>query len=756
MLEQRVLMAAVTSFTLIDADTNQPMAGYASLTNGATLDLSSLPTTRMNVRANADGTTRSVKFAYDANANYRVESAAPFAFASDPGGDYAPWTPSVGSHTIKATPYSQTGATGTAGPALTVSFNVITGDSTPTDPPPAGAVLSGMTLINAATNQSMGAFVNGAVVDLSTPDKKISVRADVVAGKAVGSVQWVLDGKVFRTENSQPFAVANDSGGKFLPWNIAPGSYTLTVIPFSGTGATGTRLPSVSTTFTVKGPTPPPPQGGGSAPTNFAAANPTSSTLDLSWSAPTENAGDVTAYRISYAPGEYLPGTAGQWQTIEVPANTTSLQLTNLLSFTLYSVKVAAVRADGVGAAASAIAWTAKPADMRRYLYLVNAPKNVTGFTNLKRHIEVFDIDNGHKWVKNIPLPSGIYNIRGVAASPSTGRLYISYFLTATNGYQPGGLLCLDLNTNALIWRRDYPASQVPSPDRFDITPDGKTIYMPVGEHGTDRFWAIIDAANGNVTGRVYHTTAPHNTIVSLDGKFAFLEGQEKGTQPADVYHTLGVVDTATNQVVRKVGPFKGAIRPFTINGSATLAFATMNDFIGFQIGSIETGKVLFTVPVPGVTQPAPNQGKVQNHGILLTPDEKEIWLVDTGKVGIHVYDVSGVKQGKAPTYVKFVAVRKPGKNLAGQTDSLASRDATGVPAWINRSHDGKFIYSENGEIIDAATKTVIGQLRGKETNSAGQLVDAPYSHSRFMIEVQTVGGKVTRATDQFGIGLVR
>jgi hypothetical protein len=105
----------------------------------------------------------------------------------------------------------------------------------------------------------------------------------------------------------------------------------------------------------------------------------------------------------------------------------------------------------------------------------------------------------------------------------------------------------------------------------------------------------VVDAANGDVTGRIYHTTAPHNTIVSLDGKYAFLEGQEKGVQPADVRYTLGVVDTATNEVVQKVGPFFEVLRPFTINGSTTLAFATMNDFIGFQIGDIKTGQVLFT-----------------------------------------------------------------------------------------------------------------------------------------------------------------
>jgi hypothetical protein len=34
--------------------------------------------------------------------------------------------------------------------------------------------------------------------------------------------------------------------------------------------------------------------------------------------------------------------------------------------------------------------------------------------------------------------------------------------------------------------------------------------------------------------------------------------------------------------------------------------------------------------------------------------------------------------------------------------------------------------------------------------------VDAPYAHSRFMLEVDLEGGKATRVTNQFGIGRVR
>ncbi|HEX8910749.1 MAG TPA: hypothetical protein VF796_00220, partial [Humisphaera sp.] len=37
------LVPAVTSFTLINADTDQPVAGFTTLAAGATLDLSKLP-----------------------------------------------------------------------------------------------------------------------------------------------------------------------------------------------------------------------------------------------------------------------------------------------------------------------------------------------------------------------------------------------------------------------------------------------------------------------------------------------------------------------------------------------------------------------------------------------------------------------------------------------------------------------------------------------------------------------------------------
>ena len=113
---------AVTGFTLINADTDTDIG---PLTNNATLNLNTLPTTNLNVRAETSGTIGSVRFGYDGNANYQTESVAPYALAGDASGDYNAWTPTLGSHTLTGTPYSEASGGGTAGTALTVSFNVV-------------------------------------------------------------------------------------------------------------------------------------------------------------------------------------------------------------------------------------------------------------------------------------------------------------------------------------------------------------------------------------------------------------------------------------------------------------------------------------------------------------------------------------------------------------------------------------------------------------------------------------------------------
>jgi hypothetical protein len=90
-----------------------------------TLTLADLPTRNLNVRAESSpSTVGSVRFGLDANANYRTETNPPYALAGDDAGNYRPWTPAVGAHTIKASPYAGASGSGTEGISLSVGFTV--------------------------------------------------------------------------------------------------------------------------------------------------------------------------------------------------------------------------------------------------------------------------------------------------------------------------------------------------------------------------------------------------------------------------------------------------------------------------------------------------------------------------------------------------------------------------------------------------------------------------------------------------------
>ena len=118
----------VTSFSLINADTDQPISGFDPLRDRAVLNLGTLPTANLNIRANTNpATIGSVRFGLDGNARYHTETDAPYALAGDPSasGDYSAWTPALGSHTLTATPYSESNARGFAGASLSITFHVI-------------------------------------------------------------------------------------------------------------------------------------------------------------------------------------------------------------------------------------------------------------------------------------------------------------------------------------------------------------------------------------------------------------------------------------------------------------------------------------------------------------------------------------------------------------------------------------------------------------------------------------------------------
>ena len=342
-------------------------------------------------------------------------------------------------------------------------------------------------------------------------------------------------------------------------------------------------------------------------------------------------------------------------------------------------------------------------ADSReRHLLYVAVP----GVRNYVEHggvgVLVFDVDDGHRFLKRIPTfettdgepPEAI---KGIAASAQTGRLYV----TTTKR-----LAAIDLRTERVLWNREYDGGC----DRLAISPDGSLLYVPSleGPH-----WNIIDAASGDVVAKVVTNSGAHNTIYGSDGAFVYLAGLKSPM--------LNVAETRTHTIAKRIGPFGNVIRPFTINREQTLCFVNVNDLLGFEVGDLRTGKMLHRVVVEGFEVGPVKRHGCPSHGIALTPDETELWLADAANSSVHVFDVRSMP----PKQVTTVRLRDQ-------------------PGWVTFSIDGKYAYPSTGDVVDTKSRAIVAEL----TDEAHRAVQ-----SEKLLEIVFGGDRPTSAGDQFGVG---
>jgi hypothetical protein len=338
-----------------------------------------------------------------------------------------------------------------------------------------------------------------------------------------------------------------------------------------------------------------------------------------------------------------------------------------------------------------------------RYLYV--ASPGVRNYLEYGGHgLLVFDIDDGHRFVKRIPT-SGLnedgepINVKGICANAGTRRIYISTIRS---------LQCLDLVSEELLWEREYENGC----DRMSMSPDGRVIYQPSFEKEN---WYVLDAEDGSIIATVTPNSKAHNTVYGPDGRFCYLAGLGSPL--------LTVADTSTHTAVRIVGPFAHNIRPFTVNGRQTVCYVCINALLGFEIGDLRTGERLHRVEVTGFEQGPVKRHGCPSHGIGLTPDESEIWVSDAFNQRVHVFDNT---------------VMPP-----RQSASIALREE---PGWVTFSIDGTLAYPSTGDVIDVATREIITTLEDEEGR---------HVMSEKMLEIDFADGVPVRAGDQFGIGRV-
>jgi DNA-binding beta-propeller fold protein YncE len=406
--------------------------------------------------------------------------------------------------------------------------------------------------------------------------------------------------------------------------------------------------------------------------------------------------------------------------TIPPSSTTTNTQVVSTL-ITVTAKTMSTPTSTGTPSANATIKATTIPTPLA-----TSAPPQIVGQAN--KHYEyvfpdggmyVYDMDNGHQLVKHITLPTS--GVRGCVASPTNRMLYLSY---GGNGgsHGNGSMLAYNLLTDTIAWTKNYPFGV----DSMGISPNGKIIYMPDGSQSFDGNVYMLSGIDGTVMGTLNTTpgASTHNTLVNLSGTHMYTGAVNN--------NFLFEFDTATNQLIKQIGPLKNGVRPYTINKEETLAFTIASSFLGFEVSSITTGKLLYSVPIQGFTVPA--SATAPSHGISLSPNEREIYVMDSPNSEVHVFDVSGLP-AVAPRQVANIALT----SMAGlETPCIYDCQKEG---WIEHSRDGRFVYiGDSGDVISTATRQVVAHL------------PALYNGRKFL-EIDWSNNIPVFATNRHGVG---
>jgi hypothetical protein len=333
---------------------------------------------------------------------------------------------------------------------------------------------------------------------------------------------------------------------------------------------------------------------------------------------------------------------------------------------------------------------------LKRYLYL-STPDGAQTQGRSGNGILVFDIDDGHKFVKRIEVPIFQEGLRGFTGSSKTRCVYYS-----TTNRRLGAF---DVEAEKILWEKTYEAGC----DRSSITTDGKKIFVPTGwwYAGEDSGFLVIDAQNGELLKRIHVGPKAHNSIASLDGRFVFL-----GTETM-----LTVFDATTDKVLRQIKPVgEKGVFPYTVDRQNRIAYVCLGGRVGFDVVDLEKGKVLDRV-LAG-KEPIAHR----THGAGLTPDESELWISDQDGKKLFIFDAT--KMPPAP------------KGHVELSD--------GGHGWVCFSLDGRYAWCHTPDVFDAKTKKQAVTLKDEK--------GTPVSSSKF-IEIHMRDGKVAAMGNEFGLG---
>ncbi len=269
--------------------------------------------------------------------------------------------------------------------------------------------------------------------------------------------------------------------------------------------------------------------------------------------------------------------------------------------------------------------------------------------------------------VKDIEVP------HGVTFSPDGKRAYISCESEKT-------LVAVDTKTGSHLGAARLSGR----PNNISISKDGKRVFVAIVQQpgAVD----VIDTASMKNIKSIAVKGGVHNTYVTPDGQHV-LAGSIVGKM-------LTVIDPES-LAIEWEKPFDLGVRPMAFerapDGSTARVFVQLSGFNGFAVLDFKTHEEIRRIKNPDEPSGGHTEGGAPSHGMMVTPDNKTLWVDSSPANAVFVYSLPDLK---VLGYVK-----------TGE-----------VPDWITMTPDGKTVYIANSgsnsvSAIDAATRKEVARI---------------------------------------------
>jgi YVTN family beta-propeller protein len=281
--------------------------------------------------------------------------------------------------------------------------------------------------------------------------------------------------------------------------------------------------------------------------------------------------------------------------------------------------------------------------------------------------------------VKSIEVGS---HPHGIAAPASQEALWV----TAEADNQ---LVLVDTRKDEVVAR--YPIGR--RPNEIDVSADGRYVWIPALLDGK---YEVFDAVERRVVASIPTDGFPHNTVISPDGRWVYLSPMDRGGTetsleqlraagaPLSFNEKIYVVDAASREVVATVA-LPDAPRPIAVHPSGNRLFVNRDGLLGFEVIDLETRKVVATARYELTREEKATPSR--SHGIVVTPDGREVWSTDINNRAVHVFDVT-----------------------ATEPRHLTKLPTGATPTWLTITPDGETVYVANAgddtmSVYDVAAK---------------------------------------------------